>query len=194
MKRSKADWRRELLATRAAIPEAERRRRSLAMLAHVRTLPWIASARSLLAYVPIGAEADVVPLMSEVLGDGRPVFVPADKVSVDAIAWMPWEEGHPSPARVVAADLQYPVVALVPGVGFDERCVRLGRGRGFYDRALVELRRNDETRAVGIAFEPQIVQELPHDAWDQSVDIVVSESRVLAASGTPAKRESSACS
>jgi 5-formyltetrahydrofolate cyclo-ligase len=94
----------------------------------------------------------------------------------------------------VVTDLPYPVVAIVPGVGFDERGVRLGRGLGFYDRALNELRRNGETHVVGVAFEPQIVSQLPYDVWDEAVDVVVSELRVIAGSGTPGPREASACS
>jgi 5-formyltetrahydrofolate cyclo-ligase len=193
MKRNKADWRRELLATRAAMPEAERRRASLAMVARVRGLPSFASAQSVLGYVPIGAEADVLPLLCEAVGAGRSIFVPADGSSEDAACWSPWRDGEILSERIIALQLRYPVIALVPGVGFDERGARLGRGRGFYDRALRALRHAGAVHAVGMAFEAQVVRRLPEDPWDERVDAVVSDTRVISSSGRPAGREVSAC-
>jgi 5-formyltetrahydrofolate cyclo-ligase len=80
---------------------------------------------------------------------------------------------------VSAAEVRHPVVVVVPGVGFDARGVRLGRGAGFYDRALADLRRAGLVYAVGVAFECQIVPALPAEAWDERVDWVVTEQRVI---------------
>jgi 5-formyltetrahydrofolate cyclo-ligase len=68
--------------------------------------------------------------------------------------------------------------------------MRLGRGGGFYDRALGDLRSVGDVHVVGLAFECQIVPVLPSDPWDQRVDVVVSEQRVLHA--TPATNGGSA--
>jgi 5-formyltetrahydrofolate cyclo-ligase len=57
--------------------------------------------------------------------------------------------------------------------------VRLGRGQGFYDRVLLDLRRAGRIHVIGLAFECQIVAELPSDSWDQRVDFVASEGRML---------------
>jgi 5-formyltetrahydrofolate cyclo-ligase len=194
MKRNKADWRRELLAVRAAIAEAERRRASLAMVARVRALPWYARARSLLGYVPIGAEADVIALLAESVGAGRPVFVPAHGPAEDPACWAGWQDGVPASTRTAPSDLEYPAIVLVPGVGFDEHCIRLGRGRGFYDRALSLLRHHGGIHAVGVAFEPQIVPALPRDTWDEPMDVVVSDVRVIATPGRSSPCEASPCS
>ena len=51
---------------------------------------------------------------------------------------------------------------LVPGLGFDQKGGRLGKGKGYYDRALQNFR--GET--VGISFSSLIVDQLPHDPWD----------------------------
>ena len=84
---------------------------------------------------------------------------------------------------VPAAELAYPVLALVPGVGFGPDGIRLGRGAGFYDRALADLRACGTVYAVGLAFECQVVPSLPSDAWDQRVDSVLTERRVIVCSG-----------
>ena len=195
MKRSKADWRRELLAERAAIPEAERRRASLAMLAHVRALPCVAASRSVVGYVPIGAEADVTPFLAEAVAARLPVFVPASEPCDDRSSWIAWHDGSAVGERIGAPNLQYPAIVLVPGVAFDDEGTRLGRGRGFYDRALSGLRRAGVTHAIGIAFECQIVARLPRDSWDEPVDLIVSDARVIAADAAKrSRREVSACS
>ena len=71
---------------------------------------------------------------------------------------------------------------LVPGVGFTRAGRRLGRGAGFYDRAIECLRRDGPILVIGLAFDVQVVEDLPIDDWDQAMDIVVSEARVVGAS------------
>lgn len=63
---------------------------------------------------------------------------------------------------------------LIPGLGYDHRGQRLGRGRGFYDRSLKEAR----GLKVGVAFEFQRLREIPAEAWDQPMDAVVTERSV----------------
>lgn len=63
---------------------------------------------------------------------------------------------------------------LIPGLGYDHRGQRLGRGRGFYDRSLKEAR----GLRVGVAFEFQRLEKIPAEAWDQAMDAVVTERSV----------------
>ena len=65
---------------------------------------------------------------------------------------------------------------MVPGVAFDPRGVRLGRGAGCYDRALA---RHPTALRVGLAYEMQVVPSLPEATWDVPMDAVVTEARVL---------------
>lgn len=55
-------------------------------------------------------------------------------------------------------------IVLCPGLGFDRRGTRLGRGRGFYDRILA--RTPPSALRIGIAFEEQIADPLPSDPHD----------------------------
>jgi 5-formyltetrahydrofolate cyclo-ligase len=60
--------------------------------------------------------------------------------------------------------------AIIPGVAFDKKGNRLGRGKGFYDRTLHKL-----TRAikVGIAYEFQLIDSVPVSEHDIPVDKVI---------------------
>lgn len=68
---------------------------------------------------------------------------------------------------------------LIPGLAFDKNLNRLGRGGGFYDRALAELHaHNPSAIKIGVAFDVQISNEiLPVEAFDVAMDWVVTESR-----------------
>jgi 5-formyltetrahydrofolate cyclo-ligase len=80
---------------------------------------------------------------------------------------------------VRAATPPGPLVVLVPGVAFDEAGGRLGRGGGFYDRSLAALRATGAVYAVGLAYEAQMAARVPRDAWDEPVDVVATERRLL---------------
>lgn len=68
-------------------------------------------------------------------------------------------------------------ILLIPGVAFDLRGNRLGRGKGFFDKFLATL--PSYVRRVGVTFESSLVERLPVDPWDQPMDVVVTEKRVL---------------
>jgi len=60
---------------------------------------------------------------------------------------------------------------LVPGLGFDSKGVRLGKGKGHYDWAL----RNFSGELVGVSFSSLIVSELPEDPWDIRMQWLATE-------------------
>ena len=69
---------------------------------------------------------------------------------------------------------------FVPGLAFDMRGGRLGRGGGYYDRALTALRSEASRPAVfGLAHDWQVVEDVPVGELDWRVDGVVTERRVL---------------
>ena len=72
-------------------------------------------------------------------------------------------------------------LAIVPGLAFDEHLNRLGYGGGFYDRFLAG---HPGLCRVGLAFECQILAELPVTELDCPMDVVVTERRSIYADGT----------
>lgn len=64
---------------------------------------------------------------------------------------------------------------LIPGLGFDRRLNRLGRGAGFYDRYLEGI----QIFKIGVAFAEQLVDELPVEPHDIGVDAVITDRDVL---------------
>ena len=62
---------------------------------------------------------------------------------------------------------------LVPGVAFDLQGRRLGRGKGFYDRMLAAVRGT----TCGVAFDEQIVEEVPVEPHDTRVNCILTPTR-----------------
>lgn len=80
----------------------------------------------------------------------------------------------PSSARV-EEELELPFVpdlVLVPGLAFSDAGRRLGRGGGFYDRLLAG--RAKDAVKIGVCFEFQLREQLPHERHDALVDVVIS--------------------
>jgi 5-formyltetrahydrofolate cyclo-ligase len=165
--------RQRLLRARAAVPPVTAARLAYAACARVLGLGAVVQARTLVAYRPLGGEADPGPLVSWASRAGKRVYYPADGCS------------HPTfvagePGGSALEDDAPGVVFVVPGVAFDGHGVRLGRGRGWYDRALV---RHPRAVRIGLAFELQLVDAVPEEAWDVRVDAVATEARLLIAPG-----------
>ncbi len=72
-----------------------------------------------------------------------------------------------------------PDILLVPLLAFDDRGFRLGWGGGFYDRTLSRLRATEDVNAVGIAYQGQKVDSVPHSSNDEPLDRVVTDEEIL---------------
>ena len=66
---------------------------------------------------------------------------------------------------------------LMPLVGFDADCNRLGMGKGYYDRTFAFRRHGGARRPVllGLAHECQRVEKLQAEVWDLPLDGVVTD-------------------
>lgn len=62
-------------------------------------------------------------------------------------------------------------LAIIPAMAFDRKGHRLGRGKGFYDRLLA----TSSVMKIGVAFNSQIVRNVPADAFDISMNMVITD-------------------
>lgn len=83
---------------------------------------------------------------------------------------------EPDPAVCDPVDPESLDLVLVPGCGFDLQRYRIGYGGGFYDRFLPTC---PQALTVGLTFEAQVANQLPTQPWDQPVDLVLTEQRMI---------------
>lgn len=176
---AKAAWRARIRPRLAGLDAQERRAASAALCAAVAASPLWRSAPAVGLYFARPDEPDVGPLLAEALGSGRLVAVP--RWNASAYQWarvqrLP-EDCRPGRFGILEPRPESPSVppdaldlVLVPGVAFDARGRRLGRGGGFYDRLLAGHR----GARVGVCFDGQLVAELPAEPHDVGMSYLVT--------------------
>lgn len=68
-------------------------------------------------------------------------------------------------------------LVIVPGVAFTPEGYRLGRGGGYYDRFLSQLK--GHTYLIALAFEMQMIEKIPAEENDIPVDCIITEQRII---------------
>jgi 5-formyltetrahydrofolate cyclo-ligase len=139
----------------------------------------------LLSYMPAKGELNLFPLLGHSL-EGKQVALPRfDPKTGFYTAALATGQLVPGPFGIAEPPPEAPVVplnrldlALVPGLAFDPLGRRLGRGKGFYDRLLVEV----TGVKCGVALDEQIVPRLPAEAHDIRMDFILTPTRWLAIS------------
>jgi 5-formyltetrahydrofolate cyclo-ligase len=84
---------------------------------------------------------------------------------------------QPNPSRCKPVPAHKVDIAIIPGLAFDEKGARIGSGKGYYDRFIPELPAT--TRKVALAFEEQIIPQVPTESHDKHVDIIITDKRII---------------
>lgn len=150
-------------------------------------VPEIEAARTILLYSALPEEVPTVELARVFRRGGKRIVYPRCLPHRQLALHLVDEEGmlaaagsygilEPAPDCPLVAVEEIDVV-VVPGLAWDRRGTRLGRGAGYYDRlfALSEL---TATRC-GVFFALQELPELPADPWDVAMELIVTEAETL---------------
>ena len=169
--------------------------------AHARALarllgkdPACLKARRLTAYWPADGELDPRPLLALASRRGRSTFLPVlRRVSRGRLWFVPYRPGEPLDTtrfgfRIPEPRRRGPIgppwhldLILMPLVGFDLDCNRLGMGGGFYDRTLAYLRQRSRwrrPRLLGLAHACQRLERIEARPWDIPLDGVATETGI----------------
>lgn len=149
-------------------------------------------ARRILLYGPDENEVDTEGLWQEARRQEKYVYYPrvtVDKQEVEFVRRLDSEPLIPGvfdilvpPGENLLTSVAPTDLVLIPGVGFDRAGHRLGRGRGYYDRALRGVLAG--ALRVGLAHECQVVSHIPVDEHDERVNYIVTEKRLIECAGT----------
>jgi 5-formyltetrahydrofolate cyclo-ligase len=181
----KRSLRSRMLLQRRQLPEAEVLHRSFAAQQRLLKLESYRQARTIAFYSPIHNEVSTVQLLRDALANRRSVVMP--QVAGNDLVFRlihSLEDLAPGSFGILEpkADTE-PIAAqrldmiLLPGVAFDRRGHRLGYGKGYYDRALSTA--GNRAKRVGLAYDFQLVGQLPVFAHDMQLDLLVTETQVL---------------
>jgi 5-formyltetrahydrofolate cyclo-ligase len=190
----KAALRQRLLAARRSVSDGARADEARSLADHVNAV--VDSGGTVCAYVPVGAEPGSIEMLDVLLQRANRVLLPVARTTADnspvALQWGEYRPGQLVAARfgllepagpwLPATALAEASVVLVPTLAVDRTGVRLGRGRGFYDRTLVS--RNAHARLVAVIRDEELLDELPHEPHDVPMTHALTPGRGLVELGT----------
>lgn len=138
------------------------------------------------SYWPVKSEVDVRPLLTYFFDQGHACALPAVQGTDMPLSFRQWCPGDLLVSGIYniltpdeSAPEVIPLVLFIPVLGFDARGHRLGYGKGYYDRTLEKLRESHHIVAIGLAFDCQELESVPHDSFDQRLDIIITPTRVI---------------
>lgn len=151
---------------------------SLAVVGRLSAHKRMAEAQTVMLYCSLPDEVDTHGLIDTLYGEGKTVVLPV--VTGEGKMEMRVYHGANSlrrgafdilePAGERFTDYESIDLAVIPGMAFDDSGHRLGRGKGYYDRFLVNL---PHCYKIGMCFDFQRVEHVPCESTDIAVDEVI---------------------
>lgn len=141
-------------------------------------------------FLAIGEEIDPAPLMQRLLAEGYRLCLPVMEGKGKPLVFRAWSPGEPLAETMWGireplpeAETLDPDIVLGPLLAFDTAGYRLGYGGGFYDRTLARLRALKPIVSIGIAFDEQRVDAVPHVDYDERLDWILTPTGPLKCEG-----------
>jgi 5-formyltetrahydrofolate cyclo-ligase len=182
--RAKMTLRNQMRAMREALPSSACQARSAEITKRLLALEEMERAVTLLSFASIRNEVRTRPTMEAVWARGKRVAMPRvvgnelELRLVDAATALiqgsfPVPEPPETAKRVRPDEVDF---ALIPALAVDSRGFRIGYGGGYYDRLLPRL---EHARTCVLAYDFQLIAEVPELPFDIAVDLVVTDERVI---------------
>ncbi|MCH8977423.1 MAG: 5-formyltetrahydrofolate cyclo-ligase [Proteobacteria bacterium] len=179
----KTETRKILKSTRASIPEATRMDAANSITEQILRLDEIRDARTIFIYISYASEVHTHALIKALLAAGKTLAVPKIVKSdyMQAETFSSWEDLVPGELGILTPTDSTPCngpfdVAITPGLGFTLSGQRMGFGRGYYDKWFAQ---NKVRHKIALAFEVQLINEMPVEDTDVPMEKIVTEKRVI---------------
>ena len=179
----KTETRKILKSTRASIPEATRMNAANSITEQILRLDEIRDARTIFIYISYASEVHTHALIKALLAAGKTLAVPKIIKSdyMQAETFSSWEALVPGELGILTPTDSTPCngpfdVAITPGLGFTLSGQRMGFGRGYYDKWFAQ---NKVRHKIALAFEVQLINEMPVEDTDVPMEKIVTEKRVI---------------
>ena len=184
----KQQLRDQMIARRATLSDADRRRAGEVLAERIANLPAFATAERIFTYAHFGTELPTDALWITIMDAGKQLVLPVvvgDGVRLvittdPAIQLTPglWGIPEPSPDDPGLSSQEVDLF-LLPGLAFSANGGRLGYGKGYMDRMLEDT----NGARLGVAFDFQVVPQVPCGPQDQTLDGVVTPDRTILCAG-----------
>lgn len=159
------------------------------IFARLTSLEFVRSARMIMCYVSCRSEVETHRFIKWRLQNGGRIAVPKVDLIYKALIASELDDfendlhrGHfkilePLHERIRLTLPEEITLNVLPGVAFDKKGNRLGYGKGYYDAFLHKS--VPETVKLGLAYEPQVLENVPQSPWDVPVDVILTNQQLI---------------
>jgi 5-formyltetrahydrofolate cyclo-ligase len=185
--KSKSEIRREIKSLRANLSERQRYLKSRDIVQNFYANIPVGKNDIIAGYTPFQSEVDINLLLEMYSERGNKICLPVVEEENAPLIFREYKIGDKliknekfgflEPEE--SAQKMLPNIIITPLVAFDAAGFRLGQGGGFYDRTIEYLLSVGEIMTVGVAFVLQQIPKVPHESFDQKLDAIVTEERVI---------------
>ena len=181
---NKQELRADCRQRRAAIPPDGKKKLDQLICKNIAETTEFQKAKTVLLYVPVKGEINLLPLVAICRQAGKEVGFPVSMSDGSLMFRSPTSDedmaagafGIPEPTQTAKpSTLNEHTLCILPALTFDPQGNRLGYGKGFYDRFLESF----QGMKMGAVYEKLMVPTVPTEAHDLPVDIVVHEKGVM---------------
>lgn len=183
----KSEIRKQVLSARKAMSQDEVETKSAQILSRLMISPLLEQSEVILCYMDFRNEVQTGAIIEYLWSLGKIVALPRvnpDTKRLDLYRVDGFRDMVTGSMGIMEPDTKLPQLlpedidlVLAPGVAFDEKGGRMGYGGGFYDRLIPTLR--PDCQIIALAFEQQVVDDLPSDSHDQSIHGILTEERLI---------------
>lgn len=140
------------------------------------------NAKNFLLYMPVKNEVDTKYILSLLVESKKNIFLPAFDKSGWIISKLKMNDDLVSgpfnikqPKKISRSSIDDCDIAIVPGIAFSQSGVRVGYGKGVYDKLL----ENSRCIKIGLCYDFGLIKSLESQINDVPMDIVISEKRMI---------------
>ena len=188
----KVALRESILRRRAERSQDERDAAAAAIAAHLASAAF-AHVPTVAVYLSMASEPGTGPLIDGLLARGTEVLVPAASAQ-GSLDWVRFDPdtlmtrsalGVPEPEgpRLGIDAIAGAGLVIAPALAVDQAGWRLGRGGGYFDRALAHVR----APVCALVYADELLPEVPHEDHDVPVDLVVTEAGIFRVPRSPSR-------
>lgn len=185
----KSEIRKKILSIRNNLKPEEVEYKSKIIIDKLTSLDKYKNSKVVFVYMSFNNEVKTYNLIERMLIENKRVVIPYTdtkntviipseiKSLKDDLVLNPFGYYEPVLGKVKQVETEELDLIVAPGVVFDDSLNRVGFGKGYYDRILSKKRK--DTKVIAVAYEFQVVNEVPTEPHDVKMDMIITEERTI---------------
>lgn len=183
----KKDLRKRILNIRNNMQKDEKLLKDKKILKHIIENDIYINSKSIFTYVNFGSEVNTIAIIERALEEGKNIYVPKTNIikkemvavkinSVEDLQIGNYGILEPKENLTISENESFDLV-IMPGAVFDYNGNRIGYGAGYYDKYLLQI--DKDIKKIALAYELQILDNIPREEHDVQVNYIITEERIL---------------